>query len=245
VPALFALVVVFAVVWLQWHRQMRRPEAAPDTVAAAAVTEHVLDRAQTIKGVVAIVALLILFATPLPRETGALVIAALLLANRKITSRTMIAAVDWPLLLLVSCLFAITGGLNDSGVAAQISEFMHDHGLLPNSLLVLFPFAAVTSNVIGSVPTAMLLLQLWPNAPSGALYALASLSTLAGSFLLSGSLTNLLIAERAERMGAGLTFRVYARAGIPIAVLSLGFAILWLSQTHILPVHPPSGPLPP
>ena len=61
-----------------------------------------------------------LFATPLPREIGALIIAALLLANRKITSRTMIATVDWPLLLLVACLFAITGALNQAGVAAQL-----------------------------------------------------------------------------------------------------------------------------
>jgi hypothetical protein len=72
-----------------------------------------------IKGVVALVALLVLFSTPLPREIGALIIAALLLANRKITSRTMIAAVDWPLLLLVACLFAITGALNDAGHRGQ------------------------------------------------------------------------------------------------------------------------------
>ena len=72
----------------------------------------------------ALLALLVLFATPLPREIGALIIAALLLANRKITSRTMIAAVDWPLLLLVSCLFAITGALNHSGIAAALLEFL-------------------------------------------------------------------------------------------------------------------------
>ena len=66
--------------------------------------------------------LLVLFATPLPREIGALIIAALLLASRKITSRTMIAAVDWPLLLLVACLFGITGALNQSGIAAQILD---------------------------------------------------------------------------------------------------------------------------
>ena len=108
VPALFALCVVFAVVWLQWRARMRETLTAegaePPQIAA-----HPFDRVQTIKGVVALVALLILFSTPLPREIGALIIAALLLANRKITSRTMIAAVDWPLLLLVSCLFAITG----------------------------------------------------------------------------------------------------------------------------------------
>jgi Na+/H+ antiporter NhaD/arsenite permease-like protein len=243
-PALFALLAVFAVVWLQWHRRIRDTATPPDPIAIAAVTEHVLDRNQTIKGGIAVAALLILFATPLPREIGALIIAASLLASRRITSRTMIAAVDWPLLLLVSCLFAITGQLNDAGIAAKVLAFLDDHQLLPNNLLVLLPFAGVTSNAIGSVPTAMLLLQIWPNPPSGVLYALALLSTLAGNLLLTGSLSNLLIAEQAERMGAGLTFRSYARAGIPITVLSLAFATFWLAWLDILPLTPPVPTVP-
>ncbi|HEY8874598.1 MAG TPA: SLC13 family permease [Stellaceae bacterium] len=244
VPALFALVVVFGVLWLQWRRRIRITTAPVDAIGLAAVTEHVLDRNQTIKGGVALLALLILFATSLPREIGALIIAALLLANRKITSRTMIAAVDWPLLLLVSCLFALTGQLNDSGIAAKVLGFLDDHQLLPNNLLLMLPFAGVTSNAIGSVPTAMLLLRIWPSPTSGVLYGLALLSTLAGNLLLTGSLTNLLIAERAERMGAGLSFREYARAGIPITVLSLAFASFWLAIMQILPLTPPIQAVP-
>ena len=177
VPALVALVIVFIVVWLLWHRRLR-VEAPPEDSLPPPLTEHVLNRYQTIKGAIAIAALLVLFATSLPREIGALIIAALLLANRTITSRTMIAAVDWPLLLLVSCLFAITGQLNESGIAAQMLTYLDDHQLVPNSLLLLLPFAGVTSNAIGSVPTAMLLLQIWPNPPSGVLYGLALTRTL-------------------------------------------------------------------
>src|SRR5207253_11348588 len=173
---------------LQWRRRIRqvlsRPPDAQLPIAAAATTEHLLDRFQTLKGVGAMVALLVLFATPLPREIGALIIAALLLANRLITSRTMIAAIDWPLLLLVACLFAITGALNDAGLAAKVFGFLDDRGLLPNNLLLLVPFAIFTSNAIGSVPAAMLVLQIWPTPPAGVLYALALLSTLAGNLLL-------------------------------------------------------------
>jgi len=237
VPALFSLLIIFAVVWLQWHARITRTVLAA-TLDPPQVAVHPLDRNQTIKGAVAMLALLVLFATPLPREIGALIIAALLLANRKITSRTMIAAVDWPLLLLVSCLFAITGALNHSGVAAKLLEFLTDHGLLPDSLAELTPFSVVMSNAIGGVPTAMLLLQLWQTPPPGVLYALALLSSLAGNLLLTGSLTNVLIAERADRMGAGLTFGEYARAGVPIAILSLGFAVLWLALTRTLPLLP-------
>jgi Na+/H+ antiporter NhaD/arsenite permease-like protein len=74
------------------------------------------------------------------------------------------------------------------------------------------------------------------------LYALALLSSLAGNLLLSGSLTNVLIAERAERIGARLGFADHARAGVPIVAISLAFAIYWLSVTHTLALLP--TPLP-
>jgi Na+/H+ antiporter NhaD/arsenite permease-like protein len=241
VPALFALLVVFVVVWVQWRRRMRERELPPEEEAPF-VTAHPLDRIQTLKGVAAVVVLLILFATPLPREIGALIIAALLLANRKITSRTMIANVDWPLLLLVSCLFAITGQLNDAGLAAKVLAFLDQHRLLPDNLMLLLPFSVISSNAIGSLPSSMLLLQIWPMPPPGVLYSLALLSTLAGNLLLTGSLTNLLIAEQSERIGARLSFTDHARAGIPIALLSLGFAFLWLDLIRTLPVHPQSLP---
>ena len=237
VPAMFTLIVVFLVVWLQWRTRISHTVLAA-TLDAPPITVHPLDRNQTIKGAVAVLVLLVLFATPLPRETGALIIAALLLASRKITSRTMIAAVDWPLLLLVACLFGITGALNQSGVAAQILDFLTEHGLLPNSLMLLTPYSLLASNTIGGVPAAMLFLQLWPSAPPGVFYALALLSCLAGNLLLTGSLTNVLIAERADRMGARLTFAEHARAGVPIAIISIGFAVFWLALMQTLPVLP-------
>ena len=237
VPAMFTLIVVFLVIWLQWRTRISETVLAA-TLDASPITVHPLDRNQTIKGAVAVLVLLVLFATPLPREIGALIIAALLLASRKITSRTMIAAVDWPLLLLVACLFGITGALNQSGVAAQILDFLTEHGLLPNSLVLLTPYSVVASNTIGGVPAAMLFLQLWPGAPPGVFYALALLSSLAGNLLLTGSLTNVLIAERADRMGARLTFAEHARAGVPIAIISIGFAVFWLALTQTLPVLP-------
>jgi Na+/H+ antiporter NhaD/arsenite permease-like protein len=222
---------------LQWQNRVTLT-TEDDKTEASPITVHPLDRNQTIKGAVALFALLVLFATPLPRETGALIIAALLLASRKITSRRMIAAVDWPLLLLVACLFGITGALNHVGIAAQILDFLTEHGLLPGSLLLLTPYSLLASNTIGGVPGAMLFLELWPTAPPGVFYSLALLSSLAGNLLLTGSLTNVLIAERADQMGARLSFAEHARAGVPITLLSLGFAVFWLALTHTLPTLP-------
>src|SRR6516162_4460205 len=125
VPAMFTLVVVFVVVWLRWHSRITRTVLAA-TLEAPSIAVHPLDRNQTIKGVAALLLLLVLFATPLPREIGALIIAALL--------------------LLVACLFAVTGALDRAGVAAQILDFLTGHGLLPDSLVLLTPYSMVASN---------------------------------------------------------------------------------------------------
>ena len=157
-----------------------------------------------IKAGVALIVLLILFSTPLPRETGALIIAALLLANRRITSRTMIATVDWPLLLLVACLFAITGQLNDAGIAAKLLAFLSEAGCCRTIWRAAARFALVTSNAIGSVPAAMLLLQIWPLPPVCSIRwrcCRAWPETAA-----QRQPDNVLVAERAAAMGAPVSF---------------------------------------
>ncbi len=237
VPALVALVIVFAVIWVVWHDRMTGSVMAA-TGDIALVASHPPDRNQTIKGVIATLALLALFTTSLPREIGALVIAALLLANRKFTSRTMIAAVDWPLLLLFACLFGVTGALADTGIPwAGISQ-LQEWGLMPDSLLILTPLTLLMSNTIGNVPSVILLMQIWPNPPKGALYGLALLSSLAGNLLLVGSLANLMVVERAAAFGVKLSFAEHAKVGVPVTLLSMAVAVLWLAYMDWLPWLP-------
>jgi Na+/H+ antiporter NhaD/arsenite permease-like protein len=237
VPAAVGLVAVFAMTWLMWHDRIDGTVMAV-TRDIPDVPRHAFDRNQTIKGVVAMALLLGLFTTSLRREVGGLVIAALLMSDRKITSRTMIAAVDWPLLLLFVCLFAITGALAETGLPWSFISTLDQHGLLPDSLVVLAPVTLFASNVIGNVPSVILLLQTWPNPPQGVLYALALLSSLSGNLLLVGSLSNLIVVERANAYGVQLSFGEYARVGIPATLISLGFAMVWLAWVGWLPWLP-------
>jgi Na+/H+ antiporter NhaD/arsenite permease-like protein len=240
VPAVVGLVAFYAVIWFFWHDRIEGTVMAV-TREVPEVPHHPFDRNQTVKGLVALVLLLGLFMTPLRREIGGLLIAGLLMSNRKITSRTMIAAVDWPLLLLFVCLFAITGALADTGLPWSFLTTLDGYGLLPNSLVVLAPLTLFASNVIGNVPSVILLLQIWPNPPQGALYALALLSSLSGNLLLVGSVTNLIVMERAQAYGVRLSFAEYARVGVPATLLSIGFAMFWLAWTGWLPWLPGGG----
>ncbi|MBI5164541.1 MAG: anion transporter [Magnetospirillum sp.] len=222
-PGAMALAVaVLALAWV-WRREL--------AVVAAPVVAPVVppQRWHSLKALLAVAALLVLFATPLPREVGALVIAGVLLLSRRLASRDMIGAVDWHLLLLFACLFVVTDAFAATGVAARGVEALAAAGWLPERLAVMVPLAVAASNTIGNVPATMLILAMWPSLPEGALYGLAVLSTLAGNLLLVGSLANIIVAERAAAVGIRLSFADFARAGVPMTVVSMALAALWLA----------------
>ena len=228
-PAAISLAVVYGVVAWTWRDALSVP-----TQPGKAGLGRDLDRWQTGKGLVAIMALIALFATPLSREIAALAVAGWLLASRSVASRAMIAAVDWHLLLLFTCLFTVTGAFEQHGFAAALFQRLTDTGLLPDRLMVLAPLALAASNTIGNVPAVMLLLSIWPAPGASALHALALLSTLAGNLLLVGSLANLIVVERAAQAGVRLGFLDHARSGVPMTLLTMAVSILWLGLTGVL-----------
>ncbi|MBC7954027.1 MAG: anion transporter [Rhodospirillaceae bacterium] len=224
VPGLLSLGLVFAVVRHIWRRQLAEQPAEqqqPEPLPKA-------DPWQTGKGIAAIVFLLALFATDLPREIGALIIAAFLLLSRRLASRDMIGAVDWHLLVLFACLFVITDAFSSTVFAGMGAEWLADSGLMPHRISVMGPLMLAASNTIGNVPATMLILSVWPIAEEGPLYGLALLSTLAGNLLLVGSLANIIVAERAGRVGERLGFLDFAKAGIPMTAATMALAVAWL-----------------
>lgn len=214
VPGLAALMVVWLVVRRVWRAELAVPPAVPCDPLPG------LDRWQTGKGVLAVAALVALFATSLPREVGALVIAGLLLASRRLSSRDMLGAVDWHLLVLFAGLFVVTQSFA-AGLAIALPAGVE-------RLSLMAPLALLGSNTIGNVPAVMLALALWTPSGPGPLYGLALLSTLAGNLLLVGSLANIIVAERAAASGVRLTFADFARAGIPMTLASMAVGGLWL-----------------
>ncbi|MBR9971734.1 SLC13 family permease [Magnetospirillum sulfuroxidans] len=223
VPALVSMLLVFWCVRLFWRREL----AVPPVPAAEGLVPR-LDYWQTAKGVAAVGALLALFATDLPREVGALAVAAPLLLSRRLASRDMIGTVDWHLLLLFACLFVVTDAFAATNWAASGVEWLAERQWLPDRIGVMAPMLTLASNTIGNVPAVMLILSMWPIEGSGPLYGLALLSTLAGNLLLVGSLANIIVAERAAASGVRLGFLDFAKAGIPMTLASLAVAAAWL-----------------
>ena len=57
---------------------------------------------------------------------------------------------------------------------------------------------------------------------------MALISTLSGNLLLTGSLANIIVAERAAGVGVRRGFVDHAKSGIPMTLISLALAVGWL-----------------
>jgi Na+/H+ antiporter NhaD/arsenite permease-like protein len=211
------------VVGLVWRRHLRSADGQ------AAIEIPPIDRFGTAKAVLATVALLAMFATPLPHVTGVLIIAAVLLVSRRFATREILGLVDWQLLVLFAGLFVVTAAFAEAGLAARSLAAVAGAGIDPHGLPALAALTLVGSNTIGNVPTVVLLLAVLKNLPVESLHALAALSTLAGNLLIVGSLANIIVVERARQCGVALAFGEHARCGIPMTLLSFAAAAAWFA----------------
>jgi Na+/H+ antiporter NhaD/arsenite permease-like protein len=222
IPSLAALAVSFGCIAFVWRSRLSAP------AAAAPLAEVAFDRRQIGICGIGLIVLLALFATPLPREVSALLVAACLMLSRILPTRQLLDEIDLPLLILFAALFVINDAFAQTGLPEQAVRALASQGLLPSRVVILEPLSLLLSNTIGNVPAVVMILTVWQGIPQGTLAGLAILSTLAGNLLLVGSLANLIVAERASAQGVALTFRDHARAGVPIALLSMLIAGVWL-----------------
>jgi len=221
VPALVGL----GAVWLLVRICVRgRWESAQP---AAAVAAPPLDAWQTAKGLVLLTLLVLgfLFA-PVPREVLALGGAALLLMSRRMASRDLIGLVDWHLLLLFIGLFVVNHAVADAGLASRASSSLRGAGVDLADVRWLFPVTAVLSNLVSNVPAVMLLLPHASHPLAGPVLALAS--TLAGNLLIVGSIANIIVVDQAAALGVRIGWRQHARVGVPVTLVTLAIAALWL-----------------
>ena len=230
VSSLVALGITFGCVAFAWRKSLAAP--ADDAPGHRIVFDH---QQAGICGI-ALMGLLLLFATPLPREMSALLIAACLIVSRVHPTRQILDEIDLPLLILIAALFIVNEAFVRTGVPVEAVGVLATHGLLPDRLSILVPLSLFLSNTIGNVPAVVMILKVWQGIPQGTFVGLAILSTLAGNLFLVGSLANLIVAERASAQGVRLTFRDHAKAGVPITLLSMLLAAVWLWISGFMPL---------
>ncbi|MHB9139760.1 MAG: ArsB/NhaD family transporter [Victivallaceae bacterium] len=202
---------------------------AENEIVTAPQDDNVLfDNWRTIKGVGMLCIIIILFFTPLPRYLVALTGAGLLLCSHRLESKKVLAMVDWQVLLLFISLFVVVGAFYNSGMAAPMLKALEAHGIDLSNSYILAAATGILSNLINNSAAVMLLVKLLDFGSPMQGYVLAISNAFAGNLLVIGSVANIIMIQAAEASGVKISFREFARYGIPTTVLSFGILFLWI-----------------
>ena len=224
-PVLLALAGAYII--LLWLYRQQLPDR--QTIKADEKREYpAYNHHQTIKGMVVIVVLVILFLTSLPRELAAMALAGFLLCSRRMKTRSLLGLVDWHLITLFCALFIVVAGIEAAHIPQQLMAFLAARGVVLQRMVDLTALTAVLSNMVSNVPAVMLLVKFLDPAQSLSWVVVALSSTFAGNLITIGSIANLIVIESAREYGVTIRFSEHARAGVPITVFSLLAIILWL-----------------
>jgi Na+/H+ antiporter NhaD/arsenite permease-like protein len=227
-PVLFALGSSGAVIWVLSRRDL----AAPAQPAAPALSPpQPLDRGHTAKGLIILATVIALFFTPLPKELVALTAAGIHLASPKFKTEDLLKLVDWPILVLFMGLFVVTGAFQATGYAEHAVAALARSGLDLRAPAILALATTALSNLINNAAAVMLLLQVPGVAQPPEAYVLALANSFGGSLLIVGSVSNIIVVQQARALGIRISFRAYARLGVPVTLAALAGLIAWVLCT--------------
>lgn len=245
--ALVALFISLAVLYAVFGRRMQVERQLQEKVAAMEAREFLrkpvlLWQSLTVLGLTITGFLLHQF-VHLPTAAIALGGATLLLLISREEPDKVLAEVEWPTLFFFGGLFVIVGALEEVGVIEAVAGLTLDltgGALLPTGLLILW-VSAIASALVDNIPfvAAMIpllqeigriggdteLVPLW--------WSLALGACLGGNGTLVGAAANVIVAGLAEKHGRPLPFLEYLKIGLPITLLSVILATLYLMAFYL------------
>jgi Na+/H+ antiporter NhaD/arsenite permease-like protein len=223
-PVLLALAGSYLIIWGCYRKGFH----LTGTIPPAAADWPVFNSWQTTKGLSAVVLLVMLFFTPVPREISAIAVAGVLLCSRRLKSRQIVELVDGYLIVLFISLFVVIQAVTEAGLPAAAMAALQPLGIDLNNLYVLSMVSTVMSNLFSNVPAAMLLTRFLDPGDPLQWQVLALSSTFAGTLITIGSIANLIVIEQARCYGVAISFREHARIGLPVTLFSLLVLLAWI-----------------
>jgi len=240
---LLALPVVLAYLYFAFRRELRYNKGAEEDVRALDAEGALRDKVLLRKSLVVLGAVILAFFLhgPLHLEvaTIALLGAAALVLYARSDVHEVLRDVEWPTLLFFVGLFVLVGGLRTTGVVGRVAELLtaFDGSSAIMAVAIIWG-SAVSSGIIDNIPfTATMIPVIQELAQAQGLsesqirplwWALALGADFGGNATLIGASANVVVAGMSERAGKKISFLQFMAYGIPVTVLSLAVATLYV-----------------
>jgi Na+/H+ antiporter NhaD/arsenite permease-like protein len=220
--AAIGLGLTFLTLWLIFRKDLRGGSV---DLAARPARYH---RPLLVKSVLTTLVMIALFFAGQPAPKAAIIAGGFLLLTWRAKPQRVYREIDFPLLVMFSGLFIVAAGFEKTLLTREVyGHFTH---LRLDSVPILCTVSTLLSNIVSNVPAVLLLkpfiLQL-KTGQARAWLVLAMSSTLAGNLTISGSVANLIVAQRARREGVEVAFWDYFKVGAPLTALTLAVGV-WL-----------------
>jgi Na+/H+ antiporter NhaD/arsenite permease-like protein len=227
VPVVFALGCAYVIIWLLSRRHLAMTFPIAD--GAGQSRQEPFNRAHTIKGLVILLLVIAFFFSSVPKEMVALTAAGIHLASRKFRTEDLLAHVEWSILVLFMGLFVVTGVFHTTGYGEQAVQWLAHAGVNLQSAPILALVTAVLSNLINNSAAVLLLIKVVHVTQPSTAYVLALANSFGGSLLLLGSVANIIVVQQAHEMGVPISFRDFARLGIPTTLAAMAGLLAWVA----------------
>jgi Na+/H+ antiporter NhaD/arsenite permease-like protein len=241
---LLALPVVLAYLYLVFRRDLRYNKGAEEHVRRLDAEGAIRDRTLLRKSLIVLGAVIIAFflhgLLHLEVATIALFGAATLMLYARSDIHEVLRDVEWPTLLFFVGLFVLVGGLEATGVVGKIAQLLAGIGEADSATtaVVIIWGSAVASGIVDNIPfTATMIPVIQELTQAQGLsetevrplwWALALGADFGGNATLIGASANVVVAGMSERAGQKITFLRFMAYGVPVTVLSLMVATLYM-----------------
>jgi Na+/H+ antiporter NhaD/arsenite permease-like protein len=172
--------------------------------------------------------------------TVALAGASVALLVTRIDLEQALSRIEWPTLFFFVALFAMVGALEETGaideVASAVKDLTGDDRTA--ELLGITWISAIGSGVVDNIPftTAMLPVveQLGGNEDDSYWWALSLGACFGGNATIIAAAANVAAAGLTERAGRPIGFFAFLRIGVPVTVVSITLASLYITLRYII-----------
>jgi len=126
----------------------------------------------------------------------------------------------------------VTGAFQSTGYGDQAVHWLARSGVNLDNPYTLAWATALLSNLINNSAAVMLLLKVVNLSQPSIAYTLALANSFGGSLFILGSVANIIVVQQAKEFGVNISFRDFARLGIPVTLAALAGLIGWVAVMH-------------
>jgi Na+/H+ antiporter NhaD/arsenite permease-like protein len=242
--AVLTFVVVTGALYLYYRRRLQVEERNRRFVMELEARESIRDAAELKRTGPVLVATILAFfvhqALHVEPATVALAGATVGLLVTRVDLQEALSRIEWPTLFFFVALFVMVGALEETGAIGEVADGVEDltGGDRTAELLGITWISAAGSAVVDNIPftTAMIPVveQLGGAEDDAYWWALSLGACFGGNATIIAAAANVAAAGLTERAGRPIGFVAFMKVGIPVTLVSVAMASLYIAVRYIL-----------